>query len=88
MQDQVSLQKAVAALREQYGATYNAGYEDGKQDMAKTLEEKINLSRAEAKATIEALIEGHTIRWASKPDSVPNPASTMGVFTEEATWFL
>lgn len=88
MENEVSLQKAVGVLREQYGRTYNAGYEDGKQDLERTLEEKLNLTRAEAKATIEALIQGHTIRWASNPDSVPNPASTMGVFTEEATWFL
>jgi hypothetical protein len=88
MENTVSLEQAVTALRTQYGREYAAGFEDGKADMAKTLEKDLGVNGAQAKQVIEALVEAHTIRWLSTPDAIPNQQGTMGMVVEEAHWDL
>lgn len=88
MENQVSLEQAVAALRKMYGPEYGAGFDDGKKDMAKTLEEQLGLSGGDAKAAIEALVQAHTIRWVSSPEAVPNQQGTMGMVVDFAKWNL
>lgn len=88
MDKEVSLEQAVAALRKMYGPEYGAGFEDGKADMAKTLEEQLGLSSEDAQAAIEGLVGAHTIRWVSQPEGIPNQQGTMGMVVEDAKWIL
>lgn len=88
MDNPVSLEQAVAALRRMYGPEYGAGFDDGKENMAKTLEEQLGVSGDEAKAAVDALVEAHTIRWQSQPDAIPNQQGTMGMVIKDAKWIL
>lgn len=88
MQEQVSLEQAVAALKKMYGPTLVMGFDDGKADMAKTLEKELGISAAQAKQEVEALVEAHTIKWTGSSAGVPNPEGTMGMVVEEAKWQL
>jgi hypothetical protein len=88
MQEQVSLEQAVAALKKQYGPSLVMGFEDGKDDMAKTLEKELAIDAGQAKQAVEALVETHTIEWVSSSAGLPNPEGTMGMVVQEATWQL
>ena len=88
MEQEVSLEQAVAALKNQYGPTLVMGFDDGKDDMSKTLERALGIPGHEAKKVVDALVETKTIRWASSPSVIPNQQGTMGMVVEEATWHL
>lgn len=86
MQEQVSLEQAIAALKKQYGPSMVMGFEEGKDEMAKTLYQELSIPKNEAKKVIEALVASKTIRWQSSPAGTPNQEGTMGMIVEEATW--
>ncbi len=92
MAQELSLGEAVRALTAEYGESFSAGFEDGKEMMALTLLDRLQLSKADATATVESLIQAHSIRWAGDPAQLAYQEN--GMFSvpvqrvQKGTWYL
>ena len=63
MEQEITLQQAVQALRKQNGERLEAGQEDGRNLMAAALEQQLNISRERAKGIVRDLEDAHSVRW-------------------------
>lgn len=89
MAEQVNLSEAMQALRSFYGDSFADGFEDGKDDMTGTLEERMRLSKHEARQVVEALVAARMVRWEGTVDSIPAAEGTVsGGAIIEGTWLL
>lgn len=92
MENELHLGVGVRALQAEYGESFPAGLEQGKEMMALTLQDRLQLSRADADKLVEAAIEAHSIRWEGRTGNIPieqtgvNP--TAPGRAEVGTWYL
>jgi hypothetical protein len=75
MDAQITLEQAVAELRNVYGEKWESGYEDGKDGMTETLVERFKISKHEAAQLVQDLERARTIRWQGGADALPAPES-------------
>jgi hypothetical protein len=71
----VTLEQAVSALREVYGNRMENDYEDGKDAMSETLQDRLHIDKHQAKQLVEDLIQARTIRYEGSADSLPAAAN-------------
>src|SRR5262249_54977337 len=92
MAEELNLGEAARALEAEYGETFRAGLDDGKEMLAVTLQDRLKLDREAANRVVDALIEAHTIRWEGKPGKIGVQESGMfNVSTQrlqEGTWYI
>jgi hypothetical protein len=63
MDQEITLQQAVQALRKQYGERIDAGQEEGRDLMADALEQQLAISRDRAKGIVRDMEAAHSVRW-------------------------
>jgi hypothetical protein len=89
MEQQPTLEQAVAVLREMYGETLEASYDDGKDAITQTLEERLKISRGQARELVDGLIEARTIRWQGGAAGVPSAeGSSVSIPLIAGMWHL
>lgn len=71
MDSELSLGEAVRAIQAEYGESFAGGLEQGKENMALVLQDRLKLQRSDADKVVEALIDAHTIRWEGKTGNLP-----------------
>jgi hypothetical protein len=71
MEPELNLGEIVRALQAEYGESFQAGLEQGKEMMALTLQDRLQILRADADKAVEAAIEAHSIRWEGKTANLP-----------------
>lgn len=92
MANELNLGEAARALEAEYGESFRAGLDDGKEMLAVTLQDRLKLDREQANRVVDALIEARTIRWEGQPGQLGIQESGMfNVSThriQEGTWYI
>ena len=92
MAEELSLGDGARALKAEYGESFQAGYDDGKDMMALTIQDRLKLSKEQAAGLVNDLIEAHTIRWEGSPARLAYQET--GMFNvptqrvQDGTWYL
>jgi len=92
MADELNLGQAMRALQSEFGESFNAGLEQGKEMMALALQDGLQISRKDADKVVEALIDARSIRWEGTTANIPMEQT--GMFNvapgraEKGRWFL
>lgn len=92
MEQELNLGQAMRALHADYGESFKAGLSQGKEMMALTLQDRLQIERAQADTVVEALIDARTIRWEGRTMNIPMEQT--GMFNvapgraEAGTWYL
>lgn len=89
MSANVTLEQAVAALKNMYGESMENGYEDGIDAMTLTLEESLHLSKHDAKQLVQDLVKARTIRYVGGEGSIPAAQNqALNVPMQDGMWYL
>lgn len=92
MDQELNLGEAVRAVQAEYGESFAAGLEQGKEMMALALQDRLKVARAEADKVVEALIDARTIRWEGKTGNLPieqtGVSPTASGRAEAGMWYL
>lgn len=92
MEKEMNLGEAVRALKAEYGESFPAGLDDGREMMALTLQDRLKVDKPEADRVVDALMEAGTIRWQGEPPKMGVQESGMFNVSSErmqqGTWYL
>jgi hypothetical protein len=79
MEQEITLQQAMQALRRHYGEGFEAGREEGRALMAEALCTELSISKDKAKGVVEDLEQAHSVNWIERQVDAPAvlPRSTV-----------
>jgi hypothetical protein len=90
--DELTLGNAVRALQDELGESFKAGFEQGREMMAKALEKQLQLEREQAEGIIQDLIDARTIRFEGGTVNVPQEQTGVNPVgwgrAEAGIWYL